>query len=322
MQILVVDDDPVSRRLMQRIIEGFGHEVLVAEDGEAAWEVFQASRVRFLIVDWIMPKMDGIALCRKIRESAMSGYVYIILLTSKDKKDDIVEGLDAGANDYITKPFDRNELQVRVRAGERILSLERKLTEKNDELRDLNIRLEELACIDPLMDIGNRRSFHDKIEKLHHRACRYAQSYGIVMCDIDNFKAYNDTYGHIAGDGVLKEVASAMKGSIRTADEIFRYGGEEIVIILPGQNLETSCMVADRIRSAVEARGIGHKGSDRGVVTISCGVTAFDNECQQVRWEPVLERADKALYLAKAAGKNMVFSSEKESASEKANTSS
>ncbi len=310
MKILIAEDDVVSRRLLQKTLEAWGYRVFPAENGREAWEIFQREDLKFIIADWVMPGMDGVTLCRKVRSSPAHGYVYFILLTGKDKKEDIVSGLDAGADDYVAKPFERDELKVRVRAGERIIKLERELSEKNDKLRLLNAKLEELAGIDPLLGIGNRRSFHTAIEKAHHRADRYAQGYSIIMCDIDNFKAYNDLYGHLAGDRVLKTIAHEIKKSVRVSDEVFRYGGEEIVIIsIPDRDLDGTVAAAERIRKGVESLAIEHKGSDRGIVTVSCGVAVHGGANEDLRWETMLDRADKALYDAKASGKDRVCSS-------------
>lgn len=311
MKILIAEDDVVSRRLLQKTLEGWGYQVFSAENGREAWEIFQSEDLKFIIADWVMPVMDGVTLCRKIRSSPAHGYVYFILLTGKDKKEDIVSGLDAGADDYVAKPFERDELKVRVRAGERIIKLERELSDKNDKLRLLNVRLEELAGIDPLMGIGNRRSFHNIIEKVHHRAARYSQGYSIIMCDIDNFKSYNDIYGHLSGDSVLKKVAAEIKKTVRASDEVFRYGGEEIVIIaVPEQDMDGTTAAAERMRRNIESLGIEHRGSESGVVTISCGIAAYGGGCEDARWETVLERADRALYNAKASGRNKVCASQ------------
>ena len=193
---------------------------------------------------------------------------------------------------------------MRVRAGERILTLEKELTEKNESLQKLNLKLEELVRLDTLTGAGNRLSFYETVEKTHHRACRYAQSYGIIMCDIDNFKLYNDTYGHLAGDNILRRVADAIKRSIRMSDDVFRYGGEEMVIIIPDQDINSTLTVAEKIREGIKSLGIEHKGTANGILTISCGVAAFDMEKLENRWEEILEDADKALYRAKSAGRN------------------
>lgn len=306
MKILIAEDDFISRRLLQKILLGWGHEVLTAENGQEAWDIFLKENPKFVIADWIMPAMDGVTLCNKIRSSEIQGYVYFILLTGKDKKEDLIEGLNSGADDYVIKPFDMEELQVRIRAGERILDLEKQLTEKNEKLVSLNQKLEELVRLDFLMNIGNRRSFYEAIQKVHDRAMRYAHSYGIIMCDVDNFKAYNDTYGHIAGDGLLQTVANTVKKTHRVSDDIFRYGGEEIVLVLPEQDLIKTLSVAERLRQNIEALAVEHQGSGKGILTISCGVAVFDKEGKNTSWETVLDRADKALYAAKSQGRNKV----------------
>lgn len=291
MEILIVDDDLISRRFLQKAIEDLGYSVVSAENGLQALDIIQKKQIKFVIADWMMPVLDGVELCRKIRLLNDAGYIYFILLTGKDKKEDIVQGLDSGADDYITKPFDREELRVRVMTGIRVLELEK--------------RLEELACIDPLMQIRNRRYFHQAMEGIHDRACRYSEGYGVIMCDIDYFKKYNDMYGHIQGDDVLKAVAEALKKTLRISDEIFRYGGEEIIIILPEQDINDTMIAAERVVKSVESLRIEHKASEFGIVTISCGITAFDKKTDLgSKWVSVVDRADKALYRAKSGGRN------------------
>ena len=309
MKILIAEDDLISRRLLQKTLESWGHRVLAAKDGRQAWNILQTNDIRLVIADWVMPFIDGVTLCQKIRKANMPGYVYFIILTGKDRKEDIIVGLEAGADDYVTKPFDRGELQVRVHAGKRILTLEKELSETNEQLQRLNQRLEEMTRVDPLMQIGNRRGFYETVEKVHGHSSRYGRNYSILMCDIDQFKAYNDLYGHMAGDEILKAVASSIRGALRTSDELFRYGGEEIVLILPEQDLEKATVAAGRVRSGIEALGIEHKGSRAGVITISCGVASLLNrEYKNDRWETILAHADNALYEAKSAGRNRVCS--------------
>ncbi len=306
MKILVAEDDLVSRRLLKKMLEDWGHEVLAAEDGESAWSLFKKTDVKMVIADWLMPGMDGVNLCRKIRSSDRAGYVYFILLTGKDTKEDLIEGFNAGADDYVVKPLDRDEFLVRLRTGERILKLESELTGKNEELHKLNYVLEEMALQDPLMEIGNRRNFYEVIKKVHHRACRYMKNYGLIMCDIDDFKNFNDTYGHLEGDRVLKTVAETIKGSFRVSDDVFRYGGEEIVVVLQDEEIDGSITAAERLRKSVESLHIENKGSNNGIITISCGVAVFNERDIKNNWDYILNRADVALYDAKASGKNRV----------------
>ena len=308
MKILIAEDDLVTRKLLQKTLEDWGYEILSARNGQTAYELLIKEHVKFVIADWLMPVMDGLSLCRMIRSSKDLGYIYFIILTGMDKKEDIIKGLSIGADDYVIKPFDRDELKVRVKTGERILTLQRQLTEKNDMLENLNQKLEELARLDSLMKIGNRLSFYETIEKVHHRACRYAQGYGLIMCDIDHFKLCNDTYGHLTGDNVLRQVADSIKKTIRKSDEVFRYGGEELVIILPDQDKNYSITVAEKVRKGVAALGIENKGTECGIVTISCGVAGFDIDAHENKWEVILDHADQALYKAKNSGRNRVCS--------------
>ncbi len=303
MKILVVEDDPISLKIISTHLIRAGHEVYQAANGKIAWEMLQdEEHPRMVITDWMMPHMDGLTLCRLIREREKemvtpNVYTYIIILTSNDERDNLIKGLEAGADDYIAKPVVSQELILRIKAGERILNLHEKLME-------LNTKLREAAIIDPLMEIGNRRSFYEMIAKFHKYALRHDKGYGLVICDVDFFKRYNDTYGHPAGDEVLRTIAKIIKHSLRSTDEIFRYGGEEIVLLLPEQNIYGAMMVAEKVRNRIYRAAIEHRASDFGVVTISCGASAFMRCAKE--WQDILDCADKALYEAKRAGRNCV----------------
>lgn len=304
MKILIAEDDRFCRWSLEKLLKKMGHEVIATENGLEAWQNLITSDVRMVIADWMMPIMDGLTLCQKIRASQnqMEGYVYFILLTSMKSMENVIQGLEAGADDYIIKNnLNYNELKVRLRAGERVIILEKKLLEKT-------LKLEQLARCDALMQIGNRRCFYEAIEKLHAMAARDYLRYGLVMIDVDFFKAYNDTYGHQAGDWVLQAVARTLKGTLRKSDEIFRYGGEEIVVLLPGSSLKEALLAGEKIRRSVEMLRIEHKGNAPSeVVTISCGVSSYSLSENGVKeWEAVLEEADKALYNAKSKGRNCV----------------
>lgn len=306
MKILIADDDPITRRLLCRTVEKWGHEAIEAADGVEALAKLTQSGAKFLILDWTMPGVDGIELCRRVRCLEDQGYVYIVILTVKDRREDVILALESGADDHMAKPFDRLELRARVRAGERVLELEQSLLNENVGLKSRNERLEELVSIDPLMEIGNRRGLFQSIGKAHHRFTRYDDPYGVVMCDIDHFKAYNDTYGHLAGDQALHAVADAMKRVLRVSDEIFRFGGEEILLITPKQSPQGMLQFAERLRQAVERLAIPHEKAASGLLTVSCGATIASGTDAGRRWEDLMQRADQALYLAKAAGRNAV----------------
>ncbi len=307
-KVLIADDDPISRKLLQKLLQGFWDgPLLVARDGQEAWEILQKDFAPLVIVDWMMPRMDGIELCRKIRDTDFHRYVYCILLTARDDQKDVLQGLQAGADDYVRKPFNPQELQLRINAALRMVHLEAALAEKNQELRALNVKLEELARIDPLMKIANRHCFHEAIERTHDQFTRYGQPYGLLMCDVDYFKQYNDTLGHQGGDRVLQEVAGAIKTTIRQSDEAFRYGGEEIVVILPAQDIEGSIISGERLCQKIRELAIPHPKGIDGHVSISIGVTACNRMNASETWREVLEQADQALYQAKKTGRNKVI---------------
>ncbi|MBI3695534.1 MAG: diguanylate cyclase, partial [Acidobacteria bacterium] len=274
MTVLIADDSPPNRLLLERAVQSFGYQTVSAGDGEQAWQLFSGGDFSFVITDWIMPGMDGLELCRRIRAAACSHYVYIIMATSRSGREDLLEAMDAGADDFIVKPIDRRELQVRMRAAQRILKLQAELRLTNEQLEVMNGRLSRLSRLDSLTQLGNRLAFEERISEFHQRAVRYGNKYGVIMCDVDHFKAYNDQHGHLAGDEALRQVSAAMKSSLRGSDGAFRYGGEEIVALLPEQTFQDTLHTAERLRSTVESLQLPHKGNSTGVVTLSCGVAA------------------------------------------------
>ncbi len=314
-KVLIADDDPISRKLLQRLLQGFWKgPMLIARDGQEAWEILEKDFAPLVIVDWMMPRMDGIELCRKIRDTKFDRYVYCILLTARDDQKDVLQGLQAGADDYVRKPFNPQELQLRINAALRMIHLEVALAEKNQELLKLNVKLEEMARIDPLMKIANRHCFHEAIERTHDQFVRYGQPYGMLMCDVDFFKQYNDTLGHQAGDRVLETVAGAIKTSVRQSDEPFRYGGEEIVVLLPTQDMEGSVITGQRVCQTIRDLAIPHPKGIDGKISISVGVTACSKANFSDTWRGVLEQADQALYQAKKTGRNKVVAYQPEMA--------
>ncbi len=311
MTVLIADDNPSNRLLLERAVQSFGYQTVSADDGERAWQLFQSGDFGFVITDWIMPGLDGLELCRRIRRASRADYVYIIMVTSRSAHQDLLAGLEAGADDFIVKPIDRRELHVRMQAAQRILKLQAELRATNQQLETINQRLSHLSRLDCLTQLGNRLAFEERISEFHQRAGRYGNRYGVIMCDIDHFKTYNDQNGHLAGDEVLRQVAAAVRSSLRGSDAAFRYGGEEIVALLPEQTLQDTKYTAERLRSTIESLHLLHNGRSTAVLTISCGVAACPLDGNTpTNWEAVIAWADRALYRAKALGRNRVEAAE------------
>ena len=306
MKILIAEDSTLYRMMIQSVVEELGHEYLLASDGQEAWEVFQEFGADVIISDWIMPRLDGPSLCRRVRAHGGGRYTYFILLTSREEKEDFLAGMQAGADDYLTKPLDRDNLEVRLIAASRVTSLHQQLSDRNAEMERLNGALFDSARTDPLTQLGNRLRQWEDLEVLQGRVARYGHSYCVALCDIDHFKAYNDQYGHMAGDRALRVVAQVLAGQGRSGDAAYRYGGEEFLLILPEQSLETAMVGVNRVRLAVEDLAIPHAANEPfGVVTLSAGIAAL-RPADGPGSDALLARADAALYCAKRAGRNQV----------------
>src|SRR5713226_5274467 len=248
MRILIADDSIVSRHLLDATLRKWGYEVVVACDGLEAWEVLQSEGApRLAILDWVMPGLTGPEVCKRVREVSAdkeTRYTYLLLLTSKSQREDIIEGMESGADDYLTKPFDQHELKVRLRPGTRIIELQHELIAARETLRDQATR-------DFLTRIWNRSSILDILQRELARSSREKRSFGLVLADLDHFKAINDTYGHFAGDAVLREFVRRMTSSMRPYDAIGRYGGEEFLFVLPGCDNACLASQAERMRAAL-----------------------------------------------------------------------
>lgn len=307
MRILVAEDDAVSLLILRRAVEKLGHECLAAEDGERAWRLYEENPgVDVIISDWMMPGMDGLELCRRIRDDGRKGYTYFIFLTALSDKEHLLQGFEAGADDYLAKPLDREELQVRLISARRLTGLHRQLAAQRAELERLNVRLAEQARTDPLTNLGNRLRMREDLEVLRTRIDRYGQTYCAVLLDVDHFKLYNDNYGHPAGDEVLRRVAGAIESHCRGGDTAYRYGGEEFLIILPEQGLKSGAAIADRLRRTIESLQIPHEAKDPpGFITVSLGVSVLEPGADKSP-ETLLKEADRALYEAKESGRNRV----------------
>jgi two-component system chemotaxis response regulator CheY len=302
MRVLVVDDDDGSRLVAKAVVEDAGHECIVAEDGTAAWELYQEHRPNVIVTDLMMPGLDGFALCRAIRAAESDSYTYLVLLTSHGARADVLAGMEAGADDYVTKPLDPFTLQTRLLAADRVTSL-------HAELAGYRRALAAQARTDPLTGLRNRLTMTDDLELLHSSSERYGDNYCLAMCDVDDFKSYNDLYGHQAGDEAIKAVAAALAGECRETDGVYRYGGEEFLFLLPNQSWTGAAAALERTRAAVAGLGIPHSGSATGVLTISAGISA-NMAGHRVEGARLIHEADDALYAAKAAGRNAVVVSE------------
>jgi two-component system cell cycle response regulator len=299
-KILIAEDDAISRRLLDTILRKWGYEVVVAHDGSQAWdELLKEDSPRLAILDWMMPGMDGVEVCGKVRDRTGSPYVYILLLSAKSQREDLVKGLESGADDYITKPFDANELKVRLRAGRRILDLQTQLMSAQEALRDQ-------ASRDPLTGIWNRNTIFDVFRRELARTMREGGGIAIVMLDIDHFKNLNDTYGHMAGDAVLREFTRRIAKSLRPYDGVGRYGGEEFLVVLPGCDLEPAMKHAERLR-ALMADEPFDTSEGRHTVTCSLGVASTSSTAAK-DMDSLIRAADAALYRAKRNGRNRVES--------------
>ncbi len=298
MKILVAEDDPVTRRMLEAYVVKWGYEAVMVADGQEAWQLLQQNNApRLAILDWMMPGLDGTAICRAVRKLDLQPYIYLILLTARGYKQDLVEGLEAGADEYLTKPFDPHELKARLRSGARIVELQDSLIQAREALR-------EQAMHDPLTHLLNRRATMDFLLSELSRAAREQNSLSVMMVDIDFFKSVNDRFGHLPGDEVLCEVARRLRTSARIYDLVGRFGGEEFLVVAPGCSNTEGLIQAERLREMVCSQPITLK--DLSVkVTISVGVATTLDPNQQVM-EALLTAADEALYRAKAAGRNRV----------------
>ncbi len=299
MDVLIADDDVVSRRLLEVTLSHAGYQVTVAANGAEALRVLEESEgPRLAVLDWMMPELDGVDVCRAVRKLASERYIYIILLTVKEQRAEIVEGLESGADDYITKPFDLDELKARLRAGKRILKLQEQLVATRDELR---VR----ATHDSMTGLLNREAILDVLKNELARTAR-AGTLSIILGDIDHFKRVNDTHGHPAGDLVLQEAARRMQAAVRTYDSVGRYGGEEFLIVSPGCGVSEAVEQANRVRMRTADEPIVVPGGSVAV-TISLGVAATASDANQM--SDLLRAADQALYAAKNNGRNRVETS-------------
>jgi diguanylate cyclase (GGDEF)-like protein len=303
MKVLVADDDPTNRMLLERIVTRLGHDCAVTGDGNAAWAYLQDHHVDVLLTDWMMPGVEGPELCRRLRADPAAPYIYIVLITSLSDRDQVLAGMDAGADDYLAKPVDPFQVETRLIAARRVTHLHGEIKAYRDALEVANLELLDESRTDPLTGLGNRRLMERDLAVVLARARRHEGIFSVAMIDVDSFKAYNDEHGHAAGDDALRAIAHTIARSCRVEDTAYRYGGEEFLLVLQDTALTDALAAVDRIRHAVEAAGMPHESSPHKVLTISAGVAAWSVDGSLTE---LLDVADHALYRAKRGGRNNV----------------
>ncbi|MGA3042013.1 MAG: diguanylate cyclase [Bryobacteraceae bacterium] len=297
-QILLADDSPVFRDMLHGMLQKWGYQVIVATDGQQAWDIlWQENGPRLALLDWMMPGMEGAEVCRQVRARIHDRYLYIVLLSVRNDLEDVVKGMESGADDYIVKPFQADELRARLRAGRRVLALQQELVEAREALR-------EQATRDGLTGLWNRTAILDILQNELARSSRSGGPLIVLMADLDGFKPVNDRFGHMAGDAVLRQAAARMRASVRRYDAVGRYGGEEFLMVLPGCELQGGIALAERIRDSIGAECF-RAGDVEIRLTCSLGAAgAISPAVPQA--DDLVREADAALYRAKRQGRNRV----------------
>lgn len=298
--ILVVDDDPVSCTLIKKFLTKAGFEVATAANGSDALHLCEQRFFPIVLTDWMMPQIDGIQLCELIRKKKTDTYVYLVLITSRRSKNDIISGLESGADDYLTKPVNQAELLARIKSGIRVLELEKSLKSAHQEIR-------QLSATDALTGCYNRVYLNERFEQELGRSMRYQQPLSVILADIDHFKSVNDTYGHQVGDEVLKAFAKLLRSAIREdIDWIVRYGGEEFLIVLPETGCDGTIVMAERLRRVISNKAFKIGNLHLKVTASFGGASAcFDRKADSdIAMADLVHHADTELYRCKNSGRN------------------
>ena len=297
-KILIIDDSPVARKLVELPLLQKGYSLIFAANGQEGIEVFMKHRPDVVITDWMMPDLTGQEICKRIRSLSQDSYTYLIVLTGNTCKDSLVEALELGADDYLTKPFHRGELLARVGVGSRIAALHRQIESKSKQL-------EELALTDSLTGLPNRRAIEDWAAAQLSSAARHGFPFWVVLADLDHFKQVNDSFGHDAGDAVLKKFSKILKSCTRRGDACGRLGGEEFLLVLTHTTKENALAVIERIRAEVAGTAVTF-GESTVTVTASFGLAGFEGNERAATFNKLRALADAGLYAAKRAGRNRI----------------
>ena len=299
MQALVVDDSAVYRKLIGDHLRSWGFGVILAESGSEAWRILeQPNAPKLVLLDWVLPDLDGLELCQRIRQAgASSPYTYIILLTSKEGRQNMLQAMQAGADDYLVKPFDELELKARLLVGKRILDLQEELVAARESMR-------HAATHDSLTGLTNRGEILAMLERELERARRERKPVAVILCDVDHFKDVNDTLGHLFGDEALREIGRRLRSQLRVYDGVGRYGGEEFLMVLPSCDLPNALLRADGLREIIAKTPVVCSGEER-LITMSMGVAVSACEGKN-EVEMLLNQADAGLYKAKENGRNRI----------------
>lgn len=306
-RILVVDDNADNIQLLRARLEARGYVVEEAADGEIALErVFASPPPDLILLDVMMPKIDGFEVVRRIKSDESLPFIPVIMQTALDSTESMIQGLDAGADDYVSKPVNFRELDARVKSLLRIQALQAALAQRERELSVANAQLRVLSSTDVLTGVANRRSLEERLHDMWEHSIRLHEPLSVVMCDIDHFKRVNDDFGHQVGDAVLQQFAQLLQTEAREIDRVGRYGGEEFVLLLPGTVLDAAVTFAERIRERVEAAEFRYGEGQTLQKTMSCGVAAWPHPLVNDP-EQLIKAADDALYVAKETGRNRVI---------------
>jgi len=297
MKILLAEDDPGSLRLLESTLNRWGHETECYSNGEKAWAALNdPAAPKLAILDWMMPGVDGVEICKRIRQRDAESYVYTILLTARSGRQDLTLGMTAGADDYIVKPFDKQELKGRLGAGIRILTL-------HQELAEMREALEEQARRDVLTGVLNRRAFFDQLDREWARAIRYGHPLTCVLLDLDNFKGLNDNYGHLLGDAALVQVGQVLQRHTRAEDYVGRYGGEEFCVLMPHTTEEQAANWSERARGEIAAIILE---SSQGPVEFTASFGVAERSPRLPAPNQLIDMADQAMFHSKENGRNQV----------------